>query len=303
MWVITAIASTLAAGSIAVFNLANNLQYIPIGIIGISFATAALPSLSESVTLKNREEFIKGLAKIVRLVFFIVLPVSVLMFILRAQIVRIVLGSGEFVWIDTQLTAAALGIFCVGIFAHSLIPAFSRAFYATQDTRTPVLVSIMSMAVNVVLSFLFVYLALDESRAITAIKVFLDLENINNVALLGLPLAFAIAGIFNFSALFYMLSKKYADTFLVSSIYSAVIKISFSSVIAGLAGYGMLYLVEPFLNTETFFGIFIQAGFASVAGGGAYLLCMYILKSSEMYSLISIARKKIGLSSGAKSRT
>lgn len=296
LWVITAIASTLAAGSIAVFHLANNLQYIPIGIIGISFATAAFPSLSEFVWLKDDKKFAQSLAHVIRLILFIVLPVSMFMFVLRAHVVRIVLGTGEFGWIDTRLTAAALGLFCVGIFAHSLIPVLSRAFYATQNTKTPVLINTLGMLANVVLSAFFAFFAFNISSFSNFVSAFMDVKDIANKELLGLPLAFSLAGILNFAVLFYILSKKYAGTSFVSSIYSAVLKISFSSIAAGLAVYGGLFLIEPKLNTDTFTGLFMQAGFASFCGVVVYLLLMLIFKSEELHSFLEILKKKSHIS-------
>lgn len=292
LWVITAIASTLATGSIAVFHLANNLQYIPIGIIGISFATAAFPSLSESVSLNDEKKFMQNLSKVIRLTLFIVLPLSTIMFILRAHIVRIVLGAGEFGWIDTRLTAAALGIFCLGVFAHSLVPILSRAFYATQNTKIPVLVNSFGMLANIVLSVFFVFFAFKISWFSYLISAFMDVKDIESKELLGLPLAFSIAGIVNFAGLFYMLSKRFDGTIFASSIYSSVVKISISSVAAGMMGYLALFLIEPMLKTNTFIGLVIQAGFASLCGAFAYLIFMFVFKSEELGSFLGIVKKK-----------
>src|SRR3989338_3368804 len=291
--VITAIASTLAVGSISVFNLANNLQYIPIGIVGISFATAAFPALSESASSNDRKRFIKQLGSVIRMVFFMVLPLSVIIFILRAHIVRIALGSGEFGWVDTRLTAAALGLFCVGIFAHSLVPVLSRAFYAKQDTKTPVVINIAGMAVNVALSFLFVFWAFDLVWFSDMVKNFMDLYDVSNVRLLGLPFAFSVAGIADFTLLFYVISRKCENNAFVSSVYYSVFKISLSSIASGVACYGALFLIEPFVDTNTFWGLFMQAAFASVCGAVVYLAGMFFMKSQELYSFLDIAKKRL----------
>src|SRR3989338_6216595 len=108
--VITAIASTLAIGSIAIFNFANNIQYVPVSLIGITLATAAFPTLSKKFSNEHKQEFLITFTTVFKNILFLGLPLSILFIILRAQIVRVILGTGRFDWQDTQLTAAALGI-------------------------------------------------------------------------------------------------------------------------------------------------------------------------------------------------
>ncbi|MFY9457726.1 MAG: murein biosynthesis integral membrane protein MurJ [Candidatus Spechtbacterales bacterium] len=287
LWVITAIASVLSSGSIAIFNFANHLQFLPIGIIGYSFATAAMPSFAKSVSQERIKLFGDQLANTVRMVLFFVVPTSVLIFVLRAHIVRLIFGSGEFGWDDTRLTAAVLGIFTFGIFAHSLIPLLSKAFYAMQNTKTPVIINSIGFFINIALSAFFVFVLFGDPKVSGFISEFLDMGGIDNIALLGLPLAFSLAGIINFAILFYAL-KKSAGVFQDASLYFAGLKMFFASIAAGLTTYGTLFLVEPLFYTETVFGLLLQAGFASIAGVIAYIAIMLLFRSQE---LISIWRK------------
>ncbi len=89
--VITAIASTLGAGSVAIFNLANNLQYVPIGLAGISFALATFPRLSYTWANNLRKEFVNTFSSSFRQILFVIIPASVLIFLLRGQIVKVIL--------------------------------------------------------------------------------------------------------------------------------------------------------------------------------------------------------------------
>jgi putative peptidoglycan lipid II flippase len=73
-------------------------------------------------------------------------------------LVRLVLGTGEFGWLETRLTAASLGVFSLGVLAASLIPFLARVFYSFQDTKTPLAIGLISMVLNVLLCFLFVFL-------------------------------------------------------------------------------------------------------------------------------------------------
>jgi putative peptidoglycan lipid II flippase len=284
LWVITAIASALPSGSISIFNLANHLQFLPIGIIGYSFATAAMPSFAKSVSRERIKLFCGQFTKSVRMVLFFVAPMSVLMFVLRAHIVRLVYGSGEFSWDDTRLTAAVLGIFCFGIFAHSLIPLFSKAFYAMQNTKTPVFINSIGFFINIGLSVFFVFILLKDPKVYNFISEFLDMEGIVNIAILGLPLAFSLAGIVNLAILFFAL-KKNMGGFGGASIYLTSIKIVAASIGAGLAAYGILFLVEPLFYTQTALGLLLQASIASIAGLIAYIAIMALFRSQELFSM------------------
>jgi putative peptidoglycan lipid II flippase len=146
---ITAIASTLEVGSITIFNFANNLQYFPIGIIGISFAVAAFPTLSGFIAENRKNEMIDHLARTARQIIFFIIPLTILFLLLRAQIVRVVLGTGMFDWDATITTADALAFFSLSLFAQCLIPLLARGFYAIQDTWTPFLTSLAALLITV----------------------------------------------------------------------------------------------------------------------------------------------------------
>ncbi|OGD41741.1 murein biosynthesis integral membrane protein MurJ, partial [Candidatus Azambacteria bacterium RIFCSPLOWO2_02_FULL_42_10] len=119
---LTAIASILATGSIAIFHFADNLRWVPIGIVGIAFSTAAFPAMSLSYAQGKKDLFLKRFSLAVKQAMFIVIPLSLFIFALRAQIIGIVLRTGNFSVQDARLTAAMLGIFAFGIFAAALFP-------------------------------------------------------------------------------------------------------------------------------------------------------------------------------------
>jgi len=284
--VITAIASTLISGSIAIFNLSYNLQYVPIGIVGISFATATFPRLAKSFAKKDKKEFSKNFSSAFSQILYLVLPITILFFLLRAQIVRIILGTGEFGWVDTRLTAAALGIFSFGIFAQSLVPLISRGFYAFHNTKTPVLISLWSIIVNVVGSFFFVWILGNSNWFSGFVSRALKLQDINNFAVLGLPTAFALAGIFNFIILLKFFDKK-IKLWQPQAILNSVWKIIIACILMTITVYALLYVLDLFVNTRTFIGIFLQAAVA--AGGGIiiYFIITLLLKSPEARGLIN----------------
>jgi len=283
--VITAIASTLASGSISVFNLANNLQYVPIGIFGIAFATAAFPSLVKSFTLRRKKIFSKNFSSTFSQILFLIVPVSALFFLLRAQIVRIILGAGEFGWADTRLTAAALGIFSLSIFAQSLIPLISRAFYAFQNTKIPVIISLTSIILNIALSYIFVWGLTNFNSFASFISGALKLEGVQGIVVLGLPLAFSLASIVNFVLLLKIFSKK-ISWWQPKHILKSFLKICLATLLMGFVVYNLLYVFDLFLNTHTFLGIFLQGSLSALGGILVYFLVMTLLKSRELKTII-----------------
>ena len=280
----TAIASSLTVGSIAIFNLADNLRWVPIGIIGVAFSTAAFPAMGLAYAQGKNDLFLKRFSLAVRQTLFIVLPLSFLFFILRAQIVRIILGTGQFGWEATRLTAASLGLFSFGIFAAALLPLFTRAFFVFHNTKTPVFINIFSMVINIGLSFLFVEAIIKFSFFNSWLGNVMRLNNISSIGILGLPLAVTITNIINLSWHWVDL-KKHVGDFGISEIKKTFYKVLIASIAAVLFTYIGLYLFSLFFNTRTVLGLLFQTFGAASLGGVAYLLLAYALKMKEILML------------------
>ena len=127
--IFTAMASLISVGSIAIFNLSFNLQSVPLAIIGVSYSMAAFPTLSRYFSNNNLGAFVEQIATTARHIIFWTLPLSGLFIVLRAQIVRTLLGSGNFDWADTRLTAAALALFSISAVFQVLILLFVRGIF------------------------------------------------------------------------------------------------------------------------------------------------------------------------------
>jgi len=208
LMVITAIASTLTLGSITVFNFANNIQSLPIGIIGISFAIAAFPKFTKFQAEAKNGELIARFRSIFLKILYLIIPTSFLVFILRNQIVNLILRHGRFSQLSAQLTAASLGLFCFGLWASTLIPLTLRAFFALQDTKTPTLIAIFTVVLNIILSIALVSFLKEPTLFQAALLKTFKLEAIEGFEVLGLPLAFSLSSIFQFILLLIFLLKK-----------------------------------------------------------------------------------------------
>lgn len=291
--VITAIASTLAAGSIAIFNFSKNLQYIPVGIIGVSFAVASFPALSKAWAEAKKEEFIKEFSSIFRKILYLIIPFSVLMFILAPQIIKIILETGQFGRLETHLTSTCLALFCLGIFAFALIPLIFRAFFAFQNTKIPTLIAILGMILNIGLCFILVWL-LNPAGMLSAsygagfqnfIKNTFSLQEIEDISVIGLPLAFSVAGIFQFILLMIFLYKKIGD-YKLKEIFLSFSKILIASILMAGIVYLLLPLLATFLDIQTFWGVFFQTVIAGFMGVLIYILTTSLLKSPEIKAIL-----------------
>ncbi len=282
--VVTAIASTLAIGSVTIFNLANNLSSAGLILLAIPFSTAVFPALSSVYSEGKMDDFFKKLSSTFCLIVFLIIPVSVLFFIFRAYLVRIVFGTGQFGWIDTRLTAASLGIFSLSLFAYGLSLLLSKAFFATRNTKTPALISLITVSLNIGLSFLFVELLKTSNFFSNFLVDVLKLENLNNISIIGLPLAYSVAGIVQFVLLFYFFHRKITVA-KQKEIFQTILRTVLATLPTVVVAYFSLRFFDLFLETSTFVGIFSQTAGAAIVAVLVYLLASFLLKSPEVYLL------------------
>lgn len=286
LMVVTAIASGLTTGSLAIFSFSNNLQQFPLGLIGIPFAVAAFPALSHAWAVLDKEDFIKKLSLTLRQILYLIIPISFLVFILRNQIAAIILKSGKFGQNSIELTAACLGLFAFGIWASSLIPLIFRAFFAFQDTKTPTIIAIVAMVLNIILCFGFVWILNFSDYFQEFIKNILNLQGAENIAVIGLPLAFSIDSILQLILLAFFLYKGIGD-FKLKEILNSFFKILIASISMTVGVYSALFFISFRLNIQTFFGVFWQTAAAVFFGVLVYFGVTSFLKSPEIETIKS----------------
>jgi len=288
--VITALASTLAVGSIAVLSFANNLYFLPIGVIGISLATAAFPLLSRAASRKDDGEFKESLLRTVRTIFFFIIPISGFMFLLREHIIRLVLGGGEFGWQDTRLTAAVFGAFALGVFYQALVPLFARAFYALKDTKTPTLIGIGAVISNVIIALVLLWVFSFPNFIGTWIISFFDIADIKDIRVLALPLAISVSVTIQGFLLALFLKRKIGLN--IRKISGPLNRIGISGLLMGGASFLALKGVFLFLPLDTFLNVLLQVIFVVVVGIATYLLAAKIFKVEELHLLPFFKKKK-----------
>ena len=268
--VYTAIASTFVAGSIAIFNLADNIQTMPTVVFGISFATAIFPTLTEHINLGKKQDFSIHIFKSIRSITYVLIPISILIILLRAQIVRLILGSGYFGWDQTILTYNTLAMFCISLLAQGLIPLFARAFYAMHNTKTPTYVSVASVIIGIVFGYVFGIIW----------------------GVVGLALAFSCASIFNALALYIILSREVKEIKQESKgigkyIFQVLAATLVMGIVAQIVKYGSTY----FVDMNRFWGVLTQTILASIAGVITYAYISRLFGCEEQQQVIQLIKK------------
>lgn len=268
--IITIFASTLASGSLAVFNFAQNLQSVPLGIVGISFSIAVFPTLSAYWARHEKDQFISSFSQTFRQILFFVIPMSIFLLLLRAQIVRVVLGHGKFDWEDTTLTFSCLGIFALSLFAQCLIPLLARSFYAMHDTKTPFYIAIITEIIN-----------------ITSVLLL-----IGKYKVLGLAIAFSLVSLVQMFLLLFILRSRF-DSLDDKKIMRSILKIALASFSAGIFIQVGKVAAAKMVDMDTFLGVFIQLTAASLMGLVAFAAVCQLLSLEEFENFKKYFSKKI----------
>ncbi|MCK5591661.1 MAG: murein biosynthesis integral membrane protein MurJ, partial [Candidatus Pacebacteria bacterium] len=209
LFILVAIASTMIAGSVAVFQFAFNLQSVPLSVIGVSYSVAAFPTLARLYSKNQTKKFVHQVITAMRHIIFWSLPILVLFVILRAQIVRTILGAGEFDWEDTRLTAAILAIFAVSIVAQSLILILVRGYYAAGKTKIPVIVNVLSAGLIIILAYVFNTIFSEVTSMRYFFESLLRIEDIPGSNVLALPAAYSAGMIVNILVLWRLFKRDF----------------------------------------------------------------------------------------------
>jgi len=293
MLMMSAVASLLVAGSISIFQFSYNIETTPLMIIGISYAVAAFPTMTRLFMEGQTKEFVDVIHRATRNIFFLSIPAAVLFIVLRAQLVRVLLGAGAFSWNDTRLVAASVALFCLSVTAQCMILLLVRGFYAMGNTRTPLIVNTYSILITgVSLAALLVCF-----REFPMFKDFLEsllrIDGAEGTSVVLLPLAFSIGQIGNAIALWVRFHKRVeghkSETM---ELGRALFHTIGAGVIAGASAYGMLILVGNGVDQEHFLGIFVQGALAAIVGLAMYAITLMAMRNEDIILFVQTLRSK-----------
>lgn len=265
------LASLLGARMVTIFNFAQHLQQLPVGLFGVTIAQAALPTLTVASVRDDKEQFKSSIVSAIHQILFFVLPSSVFFIVLRIPIVRLVFGASRFDWEATVLTGMTLSMFSISLFAQSLVHVLARGFYALYDTKTPVIVSIISIAINTIGSILFI--------------------SYMHLPVWSLGLSTSIASIVNAVVLFILLDKR-VGTFARRQLFISPIKMIIAAVIAGFAILVPLKLFDELIfDTTRTLGLLMLTITAGGLGLLMYGAISWLFDINEVHAFIALLRR------------
>ena len=245
---VTMFASGLSSGSLVIFTFAQNIQSVILGLIGTSFALAVFPTLSAKYARGDMEKFTLLFERTFRRILYYAIPLSVIFWILRAQIVRVIYGAGHFGWKATEITIEVLGILLISAFAQTLIPLLARAFYAMGNTKTPVYTAIGSQIIN-----------------LSCIVFFIKDYGIKAIAI-----AFTASTFFNAIVLIIIISK-HLDGMPFKKVMSSFMYIVIASIGAGFIAYAVRDLIGAKFSLLYVWEVSLQLVLSGISGALMYL--------------------------------
>lgn len=275
---LTALAGLLAPGSIAVFMFAFNLQSVPLSIIGASYSVAAFPTLAAALSAGKRDEFVQHVAVAARYVLFWSLPASALILVLRAHVVRVILGSGAFDWSDTRLTAAAFAILSLSLAAQGIMLLLVRAYYAAGRTLVPFIVS-SGVAIATIALGAMGLLSFTIPSLVQRAEMLLRVEDIFGSNVLALAIAYAVANIGGAIVLAMHFEYRYGGFF--SNTRRAFVESLIAAIAAGIGTYYFLNAASSLDTSSTALSLFVQGGAAGVFGIIVASVAYWLLGSKE----------------------
>ncbi|HEY0071945.1 MAG TPA: murein biosynthesis integral membrane protein MurJ [Chloroflexia bacterium] len=270
-----AIATGIAASSVAAFNYAYLLMILPHGVFAMSLATVTFPTMAALYAEGNLEGVRVTLSRAVRVLLFLTLPSAAGMYALRTELVSALFQSGTFDRQSTAMVAGALGYFALGLVSYAVVEVVTRAFYALHDTRTPVAIAVATVAANLGLSALLV-LAFRWDHT-------------------GLALSLAVTTTIEMVLLWVFLGRKLPGWRLANDgLLTSVAKSSLASIIMGLALTFLMPLLWQVVGnpTEHKLAAIVLTVLGIGIGGALYAATALLLRSEEIGDAVRLVLKR-----------
>ena len=292
---LTALGSTLHAGSISVFELSQDLYFVPVALIGVSYSVVIFPRLSEAFLNRNAETFHRELFLGLRTIALWMAPTIALFIVLRAHIVRVALGAGRFSWEDTRLTAATLAVLSIAMIAGSITPLLIKAFYALEKTWAPLFINMFASAFSIGSAVIFSHSLSEPSAFTSAILNIFRVADLPSANMLGLGLGFT-AGLLIDNILLYIALRRAAHSAFHMTLRFPLWSMFSIFIAACLAGVGAYFVRLSFTQTLpliTLARVLTQGFVAGIAGMAIYIGLLMILKNEDIAGIKKIFTRRL----------
>lgn len=260
----TNIASRFASGSVRAYQQASALSFVPINLIGVAISTAAFPKMTERLGQGRPDLFKKELQAVLRVIIWIALPVTVVAFFGRGYLVSFIKNGGD------AYMASILGILALSILFRSIYFISARSFYAQQDTKTPLYISLVTIALNISLAVWF------------ALSL--------NMGVYGLALAAVIVSAIEVVILFYIMNRRIRGLF-DKAFGNALVRMASATGFTALVTYLMVLLLPLNADDQSFYLAFPKFVLIVLVSLSSYVFFCHLLKLSESKPIVSRTRK------------
>lgn len=256
----TNLASHMGEQSIRAFQQASSLHSMPVNLIGVAISTAFFPKLSEEAGRKNEEKFRETLRSALRMIVWISLPISIVAFFARGYVVNFIKNGGD------PKIASVLACMIVAIFTQSLYHIVARGYYAKQNTRTPLIISIVAFIVQVIAAIGLSWLGFGPE---------------------GLAHAVSISALFEVAVLLWFENRDMDRKLLTKDFWYAMLKMTFASVVTGLVSYAMTKLLPLRSTDNSFLETFPKFCIITLVSALVYVFTCLVLRVEEVKPVIA----------------
>ena len=269
--VATVLASALPEGSVTSFYYAFQLSQLPVGVLGVSVAVALFPTLSRDAALGRVPEIRRQVAGSLRILVFLAAPLTAALIVLAQPITSVFYQYGLFSEQSAERTAGALTFFAIGLVGHIVVHVLTRAFYAMQDTRTPVIWAVIGVAINVPL---MVWL-------------------VGPMGVQGLALALSISALLEVGGLVWALRNR-IESIEDADVLRSAGRSAVAAAAAALLMLGGLTLAQGWLPglLDNGFARLLVVAALTAAGGAIYLIVASALHAPEIAQMRSLLRRR-----------
>jgi putative peptidoglycan lipid II flippase len=265
-------------------SFAFRLMQFPIGVFGVAIGTAAIPALSRLASENKTGEFRNTLADSLKLVFLLTVPAACGLIVLGEPIIAMIYQGGRFTAFDTNMTAWALAAYSIGLAGYAAIKVLSPSFYALDDARTPMWVSVASIAVHAPTSLgMMMFLS---TVGVTA-------ERPSGFGHVGVALATSMVALVNFCALL-LLMRKRIHRINGREILAAFAKIAVASAAMSAVAYASYHLLAAQFAAKPFYVRLIEAFVPITLAGVTFLIAAKLLRIGELEKLYHAIERKLG---------
>lgn len=260
----TNLASRMVARSVTAYQQATTLVYMPINLIGVAISTAAFPKMTERLVQGRADLFKKELQAVLRVIIWLALPATVVAIIARGYIVNFVIAGGD------PYTASIISVLGIAILFRSVFFISARSFYARQDTKTPLYISLCTIGLNIVLAAIFTF--------------------VFRMGVQGLAWASVIGAISEVTILFVIMSRRIPGLF-DRPFIGAIVRMLSAAGFTAVVTYTMVSLFPLGAEDVRLLVTLPKFAFIALVSLISYVLISYAFRLSEPKPILDRAKK------------